>query len=287
MKKVIDEIVTDEVIETYQRDGAVFLPQVISEPWLDLISIGIERNLRSPGPFGQDYKSGGDGRFFMDFRNFAVNPEYQRVLYDSPIVDILAAVMECDEVWLYYEQLFYKGGGRAGRTAWHQDMSYYQMQMNMQISGAWITLDPLPKEASLEYVRGSHLGPLYNTFNKEDPTKIGVDVGAPPLPDVQGNRADYDIVSHPITPGDMLVIHPQILHGGAPNPSGLQRRTFTVNVFGPEVRFERRPTDLGMRYPGLAEMLQPGDLLRHPHFPQLRPVPEWQRQSAPAAAASA
>lgn len=282
----IRSIVTPEVVEAYRRDGAVFLPQVLSQQWLDLIAIGIERNMRSPGPFGQDYKSGGDGRFFMDFRNFGVNPEYQRVLYDSPIVDILAAVMGCDEAWLYYEQVFYKGGGRAGRTAWHQDMSYYQMQQSMQISGAWITLDPLPKEASLEYIPGTHVGPLYNTFDKDDPNNIGVDIGADPLPDIQGDRSKWEIVSHAITPGDMLIIHPQILHGGAPNPAGLERRTFTVNVFGPEVRYEARPTDLGMRYPGLAEALRPGDPLRHPHFPKLRPVPASQRVDGLAAASA-
>lgn len=279
--------VTKQQIEAYKRDGVVFLPQVIEQGWLDLIEIGFERNLRSPGPFGRDYESGGSGRFFMDHKNFGVNPEFQRVLYDSPIVDLLAAVMECEEVWLYYEQVFYKGGGRAGRTAWHQDMPYYQMATSTQISGAWISLDPLPKKASLEFIPGSHLGPLYNTFDKDDPTKVGIDIGTEPLPDIQGHRDDWEIVSYPIEPGDMLIIHPQILHGGAPNPEGLQRRTFTVNVFGPEVRFEPRPTELGMRYPGLAESLKPGEPLRHPHFPQLRPVPAHQRLGAMAEGASA
>ena len=90
-------VVTPEHVEAYRHDGVVFLPQVIEERWLDLIAIGFERaTSRNPGPFAEDYPHGRgrDGRLFMDFYNFFVNPEYRKVLYDSPVVDILADLME-------------------------------------------------------------------------------------------------------------------------------------------------------------------------------------------------
>jgi hypothetical protein len=269
--------VTAEHIKTYKEDGAVFLPGVISQPWLDLISVGFERNLRCPGPFGIDVKNKGTGRFFTDHYNFFVNPEFQRLLYDSPIVDILGALMEAEEVFLLYDQVFFKGGGSADRTAFHQDMPYYQMMDSSQIAGAWISLDPLPAENSLEYVPGSHLGVEYNTFDLNRPSDVGIDNGNPRLPNINKERDKWTIRSHETKPGDMLVIHPKILHGGAPVSEGQQRRTMTVNVFGSDVRYLPKPTGMGMRYPGLSETLQAGDLLRHPYFPQLRPVPASQR----------
>jgi ectoine hydroxylase-related dioxygenase (phytanoyl-CoA dioxygenase family) len=270
---MLSNVVTPEHIKTYKENGAVFLPGVISQTWLDLIEIGLERNLRCPGPFGVEIKNKGTGRFFTDHYNFFVNPEFQRLLYDSPIVDILGDIMESEEVFLFYDQVFFKGGGTADRTAFHQDMPYYQMMDSPQIAGAWISLDPLDAEHALEYVAGSHLGPEYNTFDLNNPSKVGVDNGQPPVPNIQKERDKWDIRSHACKPGDMLVIHPKVLHGGAPVSEGMQRRTMTVNVFGSEVRYQPKPTGLGMRYPGIEEALKPGDLLRHPYFPRLRPLP--------------
>jgi hypothetical protein len=281
-----DEMLSDRIapehVKTYQEVGAVFLPGVIDQTWLDLIGIGLERNMRAPGPFGLDIKNKGTGRFFTDHYNFGVNPEFQRLLYDSPIVDMLADLMETDEAFLLYDQVFFKGGGSADRTAWHQDMPYYQMLDSLQISGAWIPLDPLPAEFALEYVAGSHLGVEYNTFDLNKPSAVAVDNGQPKLPNIQRERDKWDIRSHDMQPGDMLVIHPKVLHGGAPVVEGMQRRTMTVNVFGPEVRYQPKPTSIGMRYPGIEKVLKPGDLLRHPYFTRLRPIPDSQRAGASA-----
>jgi ectoine hydroxylase-related dioxygenase (phytanoyl-CoA dioxygenase family) len=274
---MLSKAVTPEHVKTYQETGAVFLPGVISQAWLDLIEIGFERNLRAPGPWGMDASNKGTGRFFTDHYQFWVNPEFQRLLYDSPIIDIMADLMGTEEVYLYYDQIFYKGGGTADRTAFHQDMPYYQMEDSLQIAGAWISLDPLDADHALEYIPGTHLGVEYNTFNLNNPKEVGVDNGNPKLPHVQKEREKWDIRSHAIKPGDMLVIHPKILHGGAPISEGMQRRTMTVNVFGPEVRYKPKPQALSMRYPGLEEALKPGDPLRHPYFPQLRPVPAHQK----------
>jgi ectoine hydroxylase-related dioxygenase (phytanoyl-CoA dioxygenase family) len=155
-------VVTEELVKEYRDRGVVMLPQAIDPRWLELIEIGFRRNMRNPGPFAEDYEHGHEGRFFMDFYNFFVNPEYRMVLRDSPIVDILGELMGVSEVWLYYEQIFYKGEGETGPTAWHQDMPTYKMEFSHQIAGAWISLDPLTAAQSLEVVPGSHHGPLYN-----------------------------------------------------------------------------------------------------------------------------
>jgi len=269
-------LLSTDVVHRYQQLGYAFLPQVIEPRWLDLIAKGFDRNMDHPSPWSGSFQSKG-GAFFTDHSNFSVNPEFQQVIYDSPIVDYLAELMGADRAWLYYDQIFYKDG-EAVRTGWHQDMPYYLMQDGLQVTGAWLTLDPLPKAFTLEVVARSHQGPLYNAVNKKKPTEVGFDVGGPPTPDIEADRDAFEIVAFDHKPGDMLVFHPKMLHGGAPMVTGMRRRTMTLNVFGPEMRYQPRPEGHGPTFPGLERSLQPGDPLHKAadqgYFHQLRPLPE-------------
>ena len=264
-----------EVIQQYQDVGYAFLRNVIDPKWLKVIENGFDRNMESPSPWAGSLQKRG-GSFFTDHSNFSVNPEFQRVIYDSPIVDYLMELMGTDRCWLYYDQIFYKDG-EAVRTGWHQDLTYYLMQDGLQVAGAWLSLDPLPKDYALEVVSRSHHGPLYNAINQKKPSEVLFDVGGPPVPDIEANRGAYDIVGFDHKPGDMLVFHPKALHGGAPMTPGMRRRTMTLNVFGPEMRYETRPDGYGPTFPGLEKVLKPGDPLHwaaeQGFFHQLRPLP--------------
>ncbi|HTO41628.1 MAG TPA: phytanoyl-CoA dioxygenase family protein [Rhizomicrobium sp.] len=262
-----------DIVDRYEVDGFTFLPQVLDAKWLELIARGFERNMANPSPWGAEYQKKG-GRFFTDNSNFAVNPEIQELLYDSPIVDLMAQLIRADQAWLYYDQVFYKDG-EAVRTGWHQDMPYYLMKGD-QVNGAWLCLEPLEKEYTLEVIRGSHKGPLYNGVNRLKPKEVGFDVGGPATPDIEAHREDYDIVSFDMKPGDMLVFHPKVLHGGAPTKAGRKRRTMTVNIFGPDILYEPRPEGHGPTFPGIENILKPGDPLHKAtdYFYPLRPIPE-------------
>ena len=48
------------------------------------------------------------------------------------------------------------------RTPWHLDAPYLQAEGDHLIR-FWIPLDPLPEACSLEFVRSSHRGTLYNS----------------------------------------------------------------------------------------------------------------------------
>jgi ectoine hydroxylase-related dioxygenase (phytanoyl-CoA dioxygenase family) len=269
-------LLSPDVVRRYQEVGYAFLPQVIEPKWLTLIEKGIQRNLDHPSPWSTAYQKS-RGHFFSDHSNFSVNPEFQEVIYDSPIVDYLTELMGTDRSWLYYDQIFYKTG-EAVRTGWHQDMPYYLMEPGMQVTGAWLTLDPLPKEFTLEVVARSHTGPLYNAVNGKKPTEMGFNVGGEQTPDIEANRKAFDIVSFDHKPGDLLVLHPQLLHGGAPMAPGMgRRRTMTLNIFGPEMRYQTRPDGYAPTFPGLEKVLKPGDPLHWAAdkglFHQLRPLP--------------
>jgi len=157
----------------------------------------------------------------------------------------VAALWGEEDMWYLGEQLFLKEGGNSRRTPWHQDTSYLRM-MGSQLVACWVSLDPLPKEHSLEFVRGSHKGMLFNgsAFAADDDTApLYKHSLLPRLPDIQKARSDYDILSWDVAPGDLVVFHLGILHGGAGTVPGMRRRTVSLRFLGPNVQFDGRARD--------------------------------------------
>jgi len=146
----------------------------------------------------------------------------------------------------------------------------------------WISFDAVEKDAALEFVRGSHRGPLYDgsRFDPDDDTApLYGDGTMPRLPDIERERDRFEIVSFPVEPGDVVAFHPSMLHGGAPTPPGGRRRTLSLRFFGDDVRYAPRAGFSGMLpdepttwFEELPARLQPGDAFRHPGFPKVRPL---------------
>jgi ectoine hydroxylase-related dioxygenase (phytanoyl-CoA dioxygenase family) len=268
--------VTEAMRRAFWDDGVVLLPQVLERTWMDLVALGVKRNLRNPGPYAAHHYEGTPRAFIDDYCNYHAVPEYQMLLRWSPIVDIVAAVLGTENLWLFYEQIFVKDAPEteARRTPWHQDTTYW-VTGGSQLAGFWVTLDDTPAEESLEFVRGSHLGPTYagTAFDYDDettPFQPG-DV-YPRLPDIEADRSSFDIISFPITRGDVVMFHPGLLHGGGATATSRPRRTLSIRFFGDDVVYERRPRP-APTYPGISALLEPGEPLRGPWFPQLLPRP--------------
>lgn len=59
--------------------------------------------------------------------------------------------------------------------------------------------------------------------------------GLPPLPDIEHNEGDYDIVYIGANPGDVIVHHNQTVHGSFGNSSGRHRRGASIRYVGDDV----------------------------------------------------
>ncbi len=268
--------VTSEIVEAYARDGAVWIPGLLSPGWMRLIAQGLERNVRNPGPNASKAFSGEPDEFLQDYCNYFVNPEYQRLLADSPIVDAMAKVIQTGELWLFTDQIFVKEN-RSRTTAWHQDIPW-MMADGDKIATMWISLDPLSEEETLQCVAGSHRGPIYDWAGKREETGMEVHAGAysassapPTFPDIDGDRGKWPIITHASQPGDVLIFRPDVIHGGGGMHDGGRRRTLGLRFFGDGTRFVDRPAGHEPEFPGVAEALKHGDPLRHPWFPQVYP----------------
>ena len=147
------------LIADYRRDGAVCVRGAFSAEEIGLVEAGIERNLTDPSPRGLVASRAEDaGRFFEDFCNWDRIPEYERFIRDSAAGAIAGALMGSGQVRLYHDHLLVKEAGTAQPTPWHQDQPYYNVD-GRQTCSMWMPVDPVPRESTLEFVAGSHLGP--------------------------------------------------------------------------------------------------------------------------------
>lgn len=228
------------VNETLARDGVVHLPGALDGSALAKVEEAFAFSLAHPSPKAVRFYPDEDATFFEDTGSHHVD-----LVRDVGIDDIVRGLWGVDDVWYMGEQLFLKEGGSSRRTPWHQDTSYLRM-MGSQMVAVWVTLDPLPKEHCLEFVRGSHRGTLYNgsAFAAHDDTApLYKQSRLPRLPDIQANRDQFDIVSFDLVPGDLIVFHLGMLHGGAGTTPELRRRTLSLRFLGPDVVFDGRPRD--------------------------------------------
>jgi ectoine hydroxylase-related dioxygenase (phytanoyl-CoA dioxygenase family) len=273
--------ITPDVRDAFGRDGVVMMPQLLHPEWLALIELGLQRVMANSAQVKHRFFDDQPGEFLETVRNFDVTPEIRRLLFDSPIADVIGALVGSERMWYYSDEFFIKEGGNRSRTPWHQDTTYWPLA-GTQIASMWISLDPLSKDECLEYVAGSHQGTMFDGFN---PRVVGTDPSAPyygslpPLPDIQADRDAFNIVSWPIVPGDVILANPAVLHGGGGTGPNTRRRAITVRCYGDDIVFALRPSTkpTAPRTPGLSLQLQPGEPLRSPWYPQVRPVPPWER----------
>jgi ectoine hydroxylase-related dioxygenase (phytanoyl-CoA dioxygenase family) len=255
----------------YEDDGVVLLEGALDPPAIAAALDAWQWSLDHPGP-GASRLPQREGVFLNDLFNPRCLEGYREMLLASPLAATIAGIWGAPDVWFFYEQVFLKEGGETRRTPWHQDSSYLAIA-GQHLAVAWITFDPTTAADSLEFVRGSHKGPLYNTsrFDLDDETApINPNSALPRLPDIEADRAAWDIVSFATQPGDVVLFHPAMLHGGAPTHPGARRRTLTLRFFGQDAVYDPRDNRAGPSISGFHSRMQPGEPFRDPSFLKLR-----------------
>lgn len=256
----------------YEEDGVVLLKDALDAPALAAAQGAYEWSLANPGPGATRFPSKTGGVFLNDLYNPRCLEGYRGMLEASPLPALIAGVWGASDVWFFYEQVFLKEGGETRRTPWHQDSSYLAID-GAHLAVAWITFDPTTEQDSLEFVRGSHKGVLYATsrFDPNDDTApIHPGTSLPRLPDIEADRSGWDIVSFATQPGDVVLFHPKMLHGGAPTHAATRRRTLTLRFFGEDATYDARDSFGGPNAGGYHARLKTGDPFRDPAFLKLQ-----------------
>ena len=233
--------VTDEQIAAYASDGVVVLRNLFDPQWLDVLAEGIEENVAAPSSRTTEYVNdpAGNAHFFYDARLKGEVSGYDRLMLESPMAEAVARLMRSRQAILFYISVFVRSQGTQNRTPWHQDQPSWSA-VGDQACSAWMSLDPVPADTALEFVRGSHRwrdeyqrSPFFQfEYAADDRSR------QKPFPDIEADRERYDIVGWALEPGDCLVFHGMTVHGGSGNlPSGLGRRSVSVQWLGDDARF--------------------------------------------------
>ena len=264
----------------FVEDGVICVRNALDPASLRMAEEAFNWSLENPGPYASEFPgtAAAPSRFYQDLLNPRACEVYEPMLQASSAPDLIAELWNAPEVWFFYEQVFLKEGGESRRTPWHQDSSYLPIE-GARLAVMWISFEPLARADSLEFIRGSHRGSLYDgsRFDPNDDTAPLYGT-LPRLPDIERQRTHYEIISWATEPGDVIVFHPRMLHGGAPTHAGRRRRTLSLRFFGDDAVFASRPGNLGApdgeaesRLADIRLGLREGQPFRHPRFPQVRP----------------
>ncbi|MFM2078122.1 MAG: hypothetical protein RJA49_2012 [Actinomycetota bacterium] len=252
----------------FWRDGAVCVRDAFSPAQLHLAESAIDANLASLSPLGKRASGSDDGAFVEDFCNWQRLPEMERFIRDSGAARIAGELMGARTVRLYHDHVLVKEPGTRQRTPWHQDQPYYNVAGRQNVS-MWCPVDPVARESTLEFVRGSHLGPWFmpRTF-LDGQAKWFPDGALAELPQIDDNP-DFDVIGWDLAPGDAVFFHMLTLHSAGGVPSANRRRVLSVRFLGDDMVHAVRPWTTSPPFPGLTDELPDGAPLAHPLFPVL------------------
>lgn len=230
-------------IDAFHRDGAVLLKNCLTTEWRDLLEAGLEEARHNP----DGMSAGVDQPLRIDQFPARRSGKLAQFNKESPIPAVVGRLLN-DSVRFYMDQMFYKPAGEIVPTPWHQDTCYYNVE-GPDLIRAWVSVDPVPRNVSMEVVRGSHLWNVtYRSYSGrdrlEDPegSKLADDslrngnaiIGPesfnrwsysdgyfdemlPEVPEINDHRDSYDILGWDYEPGDILLFHGNILHGAVGN----------------------------------------------------------------------
>ena len=265
--------VTEDEVAIYERDGVVRLQGILAPELIERLVKGIDDALygqwTAKGIQTYDASATADqldaagvavlsdarakaipqdkrGRFVSMIGANTINADIRALAVDSPLPYVAARLFRTDKVNFYDDQTLMKEPGTREYTAFHTDEPYYHLSGD-QVCGMWVSPDVVTADSgAMRYVRGSH---RWGTFFKANvfvsQTSIGElmseasdEENQIQLPDIEGNPDQYDIVTYPSEPGDVIVHHSNLIHGSGPNYRGdVTRRAVSFRYAGEDVRY--------------------------------------------------
>lgn len=273
-------VVPEETIRRYREDGATVLRGVVAEYWIERMHAAIQDILDNPGEAAMEYTGEGKtGRYYGDFFLWRRNETFRNFMATSGLPAIAAQFMTADEVAFFYDQLLVKEPNTKEETPWHQDLPYWPVR-GEQIISIWVPFDVASVESGVvQYIKGSHKwGKMFapKAFGDTSFADVYKKGGFEPLPDIDANIADYEILHWEMEPGDILLHHPLTLHYARGNASATgRRRGLALRYVGEDAQYDTRPGTF-MENPRLKKLLpeitlKDGDRLLSDLFPKVWP----------------
>jgi ectoine hydroxylase-related dioxygenase (phytanoyl-CoA dioxygenase family) len=258
--------VNQSAFDDFSTLGACVIRGAFTPDEIASLERGIEANLAAPGPLAAVASRADDpGRFFEDFCNWQRIPEYEAIMKHSALPRIAASLMQSDTVRIYHDHLLVKEPRTQQPTPWHQDQPYYNIDGRQNVS-FWIPVDPVPRESTLEFLSGSHLGGwlMPRTFMSSQ-AKWFPEGSLEELPDMSKPENASRVIGWALEPGDCVAFHMLTLHASA--GSRQRRRVFSARYLGDDIVHAPRAWKTSPEFAGLRDELAAGVTMEHPLFP--------------------
>jgi ectoine hydroxylase-related dioxygenase (phytanoyl-CoA dioxygenase family) len=258
---------TPDLVERFATDGAVAVRGVLDADALAMLADAVEQNLAAPGALANDYTPDGrTGRFFGDYVNWTRFEGLRRVATEGALPRVAAELTGGSPPRFFHEHVLVKEPGTDEVTPWHHDDPYYCVDGEQNVS-LWVPLDPVPEEAGLEFVVGSHRwGRRFVPRKFVDHSPYTAAAGGYELvPDVDAERDRHRFARFGVVPGDVIAFHFRTLHA-APGTAGRtahRRRAVSFRYVGDDARFATRPW---LHSPPFDDV-RPGEPLDDERFP--------------------
>lgn len=271
-----EKTLQDAEVETFWRDGAIVLRNVISQEWISRLRAVIDELMVQSAPDISSVTS--DGKFLNGSNLYMSKSEVKAFIFDEDVAGIAQRFLKSEKVNFFYDQLLIKEPGSVEKTLWHHDLAFWPVDGD-QIISIWVPLDrATPENGVVSYVQGSHRwGKLFRPQFVDDTINGNQDYPGKknslyePVPDIDGDPEKYKLLTWSLDPGDVLIHHALTLHGAPGNLSTSQRRrAWAFRWFGDDVVFHRRPGD-SLDRPGVISPLKDGDPVDSPFFPRVLP----------------
>lgn len=215
----------------FERDGAICLRQLMDRAWIEMLRQATDEARDQPGPTSHFWALDGEpGGFYEESGVWLRHPAFKALVYDSPLGAIAGALLGSAAIRFNFDQIFYKDAGTVKPSNWHQDSPYLPIT-GRQCLGLWVSLDAVPRDYALEFLRGSHRwGAPFRPRNVDGP---GL-----PMPDIEACRESFDIIGWAVEPGDVVAFHIDTIHGARGGRNVAQkRRTIATRWTGDDIRF--------------------------------------------------
>ncbi len=265
-------LVTDEQVRTFATDGVVCLWGAFGPEWIELLRRGIQKNIAEPSDRARFWDRDAEGRTcFFDNQSWLHIDEYRDFAVGSPAAEVAGRLLGAAAVNFFYDAVFVRSPGNRFRTPFHQDEPYWSVQ-GFDTCSIWMPLVRVEKKSALEFVRGSHRWPQqFRQVDFGDGRDDAIGENYKPLPDIEGNRDRYDIVSWNMEPGDCAIFNARTIHGGSGNLAGdRDLKVFNTQWLGDDVRVCFRPEGMDPDHSGMMQDLglKPGQRIGTDTYPR-------------------
>ena len=133
------------------------------------------------------------------------------------IVDVIADLLDTDDIKLYGDQLFMKAPKTGTAKGWHQDSASWRDIFPMDLVSAWTAIDDASSEnGCLNFAPGTHRWGMISGARAE-----------PFVKDIESGG--WPVVPAPLGAGGVSFHHSLLLHQSNANLSGKRRRGYSTH----------------------------------------------------------